>query len=528
MGLRRRLRSSAKAVVRRFRAVTAGRRGPSAPMPHGHGLMERLLPNVAATAPPGYLIEVGSTREKLPGQGSTVILAGLAEKLGIPFVTVDMDPANTEQARADLAQHAGAKAVTARGEEFLASFEEPVLAAYLDAFDIQHGQHSEYRVDRYREFLGTEITNAGAAAMHLKCAEALVPHLVDGGLIVIDDTWPEGDGYAGKGSTAVPALLASGFGIVGWTRTAIALQRATGTGARAGTGSGRANPAQLLRRAFRAVRRTRRRWRKRFRDWRQETALRRTYRTSVDGRRSRAALARLHNSAQSRRCVIIGNGPSLNQMDLSVLATVPTFGLNRGYLLFERIGGPTTYLVSVNRYVLEQSTDEMLASPCPKFFNWRHRRYVLSGRDDVVFLQTSHEEGFSTDLAGRGLWEGATVTFVAMQLAYHLGYRDVVLIGVDHSFTTPGPAHQLVTSAGDDPNHFDKSYFGAGYRWQLPDLEMSERAYALAKVAFEAAGGSVVDATVGGKLTIFPKAEFTALFPRQDGPTRLRRRVIAD
>jgi hypothetical protein len=41
-------------------------------------------------------------------------------------------------------------------------------------------------------------------------------------------------------------------------------------------------------------------------------------------------------------------------------------------------------------------------------------------------------------------------------------------------------------------------------------------AYRLAREAYEAAGGSVVDATVGGRLTIFPKADFTALFP---GPT---------
>ena len=105
-----------------------------------------------------------------------------------------------------------------------------------------------------------------------------------------------------------------------------------------------------------------------------------------------------------------------------------------------------------------------------------------------------------------------------MQLAYHIGYRDVLIIGVDHSFATPGQPHQLVTSEGEDTNHFDKSYFGAGYRWQLPDLEMSERAYAMAKVAFEAAGGSIVDATVDGKLTIFPKADFTALFPGRATP----------
>jgi hypothetical protein len=244
-----------------------------------------------------------------------------------------------------------------------------------------------------------------------------------------------------------------------------------------------------------------------------ELSLGLSYRFSAEGRRSRAALARLRDTAPRRRCVIIGNGPSLNRMDLSVLRDEATFGLNRGYLLFPRIGGPTTYLVSANRYVLEQSIDEMLAAPGPKFFNWRHRRFVPAGRDDVIFLHTHHNPGFSHDLPGRGLWEGATVTYVALQLAFHVGYRDVVLIGVDHSFSTPGPAHQLVTSQGADPNHFDPSYFGAGYRWQLPDLEMSERAYAMARTAFEAAGGSIVDATVDGKLTVFPKLDFTTLFP---------------
>jgi hypothetical protein len=272
------------------------------------------------------------------------------------------------------------------------------------------------------------------------------------------------------------------------------------------------NPAGVARRAARRLRRGWRKSRKTFRAWRFEQALNLSYRYSREGRRSRLALAQLRDSA-SGRCVIIGNGPSLNRMELAVIRDVPTFGLNRGYLLFERIGGATTYLVSVNRYVLEQSTDEMLASPCPKFFNWRHRRFVPAGRDDVIFVNTSHTPRFSTDLVGTSPWEGATVTFVALQLAYHLGYREAVLIGVDHSFSTSGPAHQLVTSAGNDPNHFDKGYFGAGYRWQLPDLEMSERAYSMAKEAFEAVGGRIVDATVDGKLTIFPKADFTALFP---------------
>lgn len=516
----------AKAPELRLEPEEARRRkqdGPdrTAPAPvsygHGHTLLERRLPKLAASAPRGHIVEIGSTREKRPGQESTMALAALADRLGMPFVTVDMDPVNTEQARADLAAFANARAVTAKGEDFLASFDKPVLAAYLDAFDIQHGEHPEYRAERYRELLGTEITNEGASAMHLACAQALRTRVVPGGLVVIDDTWPTEDGWEGKGSAAVPALLSSGFKVIARTRTAVALKRKRRRPLPVRVARRAVRPLRVLvepaRRTARRAAKAARNLPKAYRYRRRELTLALTYRFSREGRRSRETLERLRDSAAGRRCVIIGNGPSLNQMDLSVLKDVDTFGLNRGYLLFPRIGGPTTYLVSANRYVLEQSMDEMLAAPSPKFFNWRHRQHVPAGRDDVAFLHTVHAPGFSRDIPGKGLWEGATVTYVAMQLAFHMGYRDVVLIGVDHSFSTPGPAHKLVTSEGADPNHFDPSYFGAGYRWQLPDLEMSERAYRMAKAAFEAAGGSIVDATVGGKLTIFPKADFSTLFP---------------
>jgi hypothetical protein len=97
---------------------------------------------------------------------------------------------------------------------------------------------------------------------------------------------------------------------------------------------------------------------------------------------------------------------------------------------------------------------------------------------------------------------------VALQLAFHLGFSDVILIGVDHSFASHGPANKLVTSSGADMNHFDPTYFGTGVRWQLPDLAVSEMAYRMACDAYEAAGRRVRDATVDGKLTVFPKVRY--------------------
>ena len=59
-------------------------------------------------------------------------------------------------------------------------------------------------------------------------------------------------------------------------------------------------------------------------------------------------------------------------------------------------------------------------------------------------------------------------------------------------------------------------YFGKGFRWQLPDLETSEIGYRMARDAFEKDQRQVLDATLGGKLTVFPKVNYDDLF-RQDG-----------
>lgn len=229
-------------------------------------------------------------------------------------------------------------------------------------------------------------------------------------------------------------------------------------------------------------------------------------------RKSRQALGKYHGCHAGRRCFIIGNGPSLRQTDLSLLKDEVTFGLNRIYLLFPELGFTTTYLVSVNELVLQQCADELTALEMPKFITWRARRW-LTGDPHTVYVDTDFTgpEDFALDAQGR-LFEGFTVTYVALQLAFQMGFKEVILVGVDHNFVTRGPANAAVVSEGDDPNHFSSNYFGKGFKWQLPDLEGSERAYRLAKEAYEKDGRRVVDATVGGKLTIFPKVDFVQLF----------------
>jgi hypothetical protein len=94
-----------------------------------------------------------------------------------------------------------------------------------------------------------------------------------------------------------------------------------------------------------------------------------------------------------------------------------------------------------------------------------------------------------------------------------MGFREVILIGVDHSFIDKGtPNTTEVRSTENDPNHFHPNYFSKGTKWQLPDLKRSELAYGMAKETFEKAGRTILDATVDGKCPVFNKVEFESLF----------------
>jgi hypothetical protein len=249
------------------------------------------------------------------------------------------------------------------------------------------------------------------------------------------------------------------------------------------------------------------------------SAAARAYRSDERGHRSVERLGRLRDAFVGERCFIIGNGPSLAATDLSALGHERTFGLNRGYLLSDRIGAPTTFLVAVNRHVIDQFGAEIIASQSQKFVSWHSRDLVPEGAD-VTFVRDAIGPRFCENVATQGAWEGATVTYVALQLAYHMGFSEVILIGVDHSFSARGEPHSLVVSQGPDLNHFDPSYFGAGVRWQLPDLETSEVAFRLARQHFERAGREVVDATIGGRLEVFRKVDYPGIAREAGHPGR--------
>ena len=221
-------------------------------------------------------------------------------------------------------------------------------------------------------------------------------------------------------------------------------------------------------------------------------------------RLSRKRLRTCHNKYPGGKAVIVCNGPSLNQTDLAPLKDVYTFGLNKINLLFERSDFRPSCVVAVNKLVIEQNCEFFNATNLPIFIDSAGVG-LIQNRDNVTFLREG-PEGFARDCA-MTVFQGYTVTYVAMQLAFHMGFREIGLVGCDHSFAASGPANSTATSGAIDASHFDPNYFSNGAQWQLPDLIESERSYLLAKKVFSESGGRVINCTVGGKLELFPRMQ---------------------
>lgn len=214
---------------------------------------------------------------------------------------------------------------------------------------------------------------------------------------------------------------------------------------------------------------------------------------------------------KGERCFLIGNGPSLRKTDLSRLRGEFTIGMNRFYLAFPELGFQTSYYLVLNDLVIEQSAEEIRALDMPVFVSWRARKWLQPASNLIFLYSTYTGVKFAENVSGR-VWEGGTVTYAGLQLAFHLGFDPVILIGVDHSYSARGRPNETVVSQGDDNDHFHPGYFGKGVRWQLPDLENWERSYRIARAHYENAGRRVMDATIAGKLQVFEKADYDSLF----------------
>ncbi len=236
----------------------------------------------------------------------------------------------------------------------------------------------------------------------------------------------------------------------------------------------------------------------------------------------RARLSTLRNQSKHKKIVIVGNAPSLRNIDLDALAGVPTFAANRIYLAYDQSNWRPTYYTCLDWRVTPDNYNEINQLSRSTFFFPNRFRGLLRTGDDVYWYHSINRtdrwrEQFETN-AAHGVRGLGTVVTAMLQLAWHMGYREFILIGVDADYAIPktvqqsGPAAfdtgqrlELTSTRDDDSNHFDPRYFGIGKKWHDPNVDEMVRCFAICRKAIEARGGRIVNATPGGKLEVFDR-----------------------
>lgn len=217
-------------------------------------------------------------------------------------------------------------------------------------------------------------------------------------------------------------------------------------------------------------------------------------------------LSGFENVHDGEACVLVCNGPSLNEMDLTRLNGRVTFGTNKIFLGVEHFGFFPRYLVAVNEKVIRQSQDALRRMQTVKFLS-EDCADVMPEDPYTYHIRTSDlPERFYRDIT-QGVRGGHTVTHAALQIIRYMGFSEVVIIGMDHRFSYSGRPNAEEYLDGEDPNHFSKDYF-RDQKWDAPNLAESEVSYRLAREVFETEGRRIIDATVNGTCDVFEKADF--------------------
>jgi len=230
---------------------------------------------------------------------------------------------------------------------------------------------------------------------------------------------------------------------------------------------------------------------------------------------NRERIRKFKNCHFGERCFIIANGPSLSKMNLEYLSNEISFGLNRIYLNFENSTFRPTYFVAVNDLVIKQFHKDISGLEMPRFLSWNNRSVFDPKDQNNIFLKSKLvlQDHFEKNLT-HSLVFGGTVTFVTLQVAFYMGFQEVILIGLDHNYVEKGtPNKQETRNEDQDENHFHPNYFPKGSKWQLPDIFRSEVDYKIALDVYEREGRKIVDATQDGKCTVFPKKTYELFFP---------------
>ena len=106
------------------------------------------------------------------------------------------------------------------------------------------------------------------------------------------------------------------------------------------------------------------------------------------------------------------------------------------------------------------------------------------------------------------------MAYTAIQLAVYMGFSELYLLGVDHSFQTYQDKDGNVIFDPSVKDYFCDHYNHDKEQLYVPKLDLSTLSFIAAQSYTESHPVTIYNATRGGKLEVFPRVDFDSLFDK--------------
>lgn len=238
-------------------------------------------------------------------------------------------------------------------------------------------------------------------------------------------------------------------------------------------------------------------------------------------------LGRLKDIHRGERCFLVGNGPSLTGEDLNLLQEEYTFGTNMVYKIFDDTDWrPTFHCVSDTIYASKLGLELSQKVKAPLFTTERTYRRMKLKPVNTTYVHTLQSERYKV----RGNIQAycmvkATVLSLAAEIAFHMGFTEIYLIGVDctNPHTKGGHFTENYTTkevAETDINRIKTRMNTKSLTTQQIGehiIDRSMEVYSLLDEYARKHGIRIYNATRGGNLEIFPRVKLEEVLKEKNG-----------
>ena len=248
--------------------------------------------------------------------------------------------------------------------------------------------------------------------------------------------------------------------------------------------------------------------------WRSARRAFRVFRWQAELRRIRA----LREVGKGRRAFLIGNGPSLNRMDLSPLSGEFVCLVNRGVrALGEGLDHADMHIVNdIHCYRAFADEIETIATrhPIPyRFLNARmRRRWRRAGQGAEPYFLIGNprklKAGEAVPDLSDGVVTGPSVLLSAVHLLDAMGFAEIHLIGCDLDYDSAG---QYFFGLDETDMAHERNPDIIARRKDMTEVDGQ---FAVLRAHLERNGRRIFNAGLGGHLDSLPRVDFASLFTR--------------